>query len=44
MTDIIKEAMTDKVEELLDAMKEDYSRWQNQSGLDDEYRLFMASG
>ena len=36
MTDIIKEAMTDKVEELLDAMKEDYSRWQNQSGLDDE--------
>ena len=28
--------MTDKVEELLDAMKEDYSRWQNQSGLDDE--------
>ena len=36
MTDIIKEAMTDKVEELLDAMKEDYSRWQNQSGIDDE--------
>ena len=36
MTDIIKEAMTDKVEELLEAMKEDYSRWQNQSGIDDE--------
>ena len=36
MTYIIKEAMTDKVEELLEAMKEDYSRWQNQSGIDDE--------
>ena len=36
MTEIIKEAMTDKVDELLEAMKEDYSRWQNQSGLDDE--------
>jgi hypothetical protein len=36
MTEIIKEAMTDKVEELLEAMKEDYSRWQNQSGIDDE--------
>ena len=35
MTEIIKEAMTDKVEELLEAMKEDYSRWQNQSGIDD---------
>jgi hypothetical protein len=36
MTDIIKEAMTDKVEELLEAMKEDYRGWGRQTGIDDE--------
>jgi hypothetical protein len=30
------EAMTDKVDELLEAMKEDYNAWQNQTGIDDE--------